>query len=141
MELCPTFEGRIVRGDIVNLDGQKHLLGTWVEIEWFNGTSYGDVSLLQGNDGPAMIQSLDESNKSRGFAVDLITNAPGAAMAQKSTGSWCLDMIVGLDGNNVTRDWELQFLSPWEVYLENDKDPVIDSNNQRFVVTFYDGIV
>lgn len=125
----------------MNLNGQKHLLGTWVEIEWFNGSSYGDISVLQGNDGAAMIQSLDGYNKTRGFALDILTNAPRTALAQKATGSWCLDMIVGPDGNNATRDWELQFLSPEDVYLGNDKDPVIDSSTERFVVTFYQGVI
>lgn len=141
MELCPTFEGRIVRGDENYLNGEKHLLGTWAEIEWFNGTSYGDISLLQGNDGPVMIQSLDGYNKSRGFVLDVITNAPQEAKAQKASGSWCMDMIIGPNGNNVTKDWESQFLSPWDVYLDNDKNPVIDSLNQRFVVTFYNGVI
>lgn len=88
-----------------------------------------------------MIQSLDGYNKTKGFAVDLITNAPRDAMAQKATGTWCLDMIVGPNGNNATKEWESLFLSPWDVYLENDKDPVIDSTNGRFIVTFYGGAI
>ena len=55
--LCPTFEGRIVRGDFTYLDGQKHLLGTWAEVNWHtDGSSWGDISLLEGNDGAAVIQ-------------------------------------------------------------------------------------
>ncbi|KAH8645511.1 hypothetical protein BX600DRAFT_519523 [Xylariales sp. PMI_506] len=141
IQLCPTFEGRIVRGSSINLDGQKHLLGTWAEINWFNGISWGDISLLEGNDGPVIIQSLDGINKIKGFVVDVITNAPPGTLAQKSTGSWCLDMIVGPTGNNITKRWEETYLDPGNVYLENNINPVIDSANGRFEITFYQGII
>jgi hypothetical protein len=130
-----------VRGDYTNLDGQKHLLGTWAEVNWFNGTSWGDISLLEGNDGPALIQSLDGINKMKGFDVDLLSNAPAGAWAQKTSGTWCLDMIVGPDANNVTKGWELLHADPRNVYLENDIDPVINSDNGRWQVTWYQGVI
>ncbi|KAI0385663.1 hypothetical protein F5Y04DRAFT_276186 [Hypomontagnella monticulosa] len=142
--VCATFRGRIVRGDPTNLDGQKHVLGTWAEINWHangSGCAWGDISLLQGNDGAATIQSLDGLSRMRGFTLDLLSDAPDGAWARKATGSWCLDKITGADANNVTREWESRFLDPWNVYLEDDKDPVINSVNGRFQVTFYKGIV
>ncbi|KAI1799610.1 hypothetical protein F4811DRAFT_565412 [Daldinia bambusicola] len=142
--VCPTFRGRIVRGDMTNFDGQKHLLGTWVEINWHaNGSrnAWGDISLLQGNDGAAMIQSLDGLARERGFTMDLLSNAPANVMAQKASGSWCLDKIIGPGANNATKEWEKQFLDPWNVYLEDGIDPVINSENGRFQVIFFEGIV
>ncbi|KAI1370957.1 hypothetical protein F4677DRAFT_326007 [Hypoxylon crocopeplum] len=142
--VCSTFRGRVVRGDSANLDGQKHLLGTWAENNWHanrTGSTWGDISLLQGNDGAAIIQSLDGNSRVKGFTLDLLSNAPDKAWAQKATGSWCLDKIIGEDANTATRDWETQFLDPWSVYLEDDIDPVINSDNGRFQVTFYEGII
>ncbi|KAI1412476.1 hypothetical protein F5Y13DRAFT_179986 [Hypoxylon sp. FL1857] len=112
---CPTFRGRIVRGDVTNLDGKKHLLGTWAEINWHangTGSAWGDISLLQGNDGAATIQSLDGLFRVKGFTLDLLFDAPSNAWAQKATGSWCLDKIIGQDANNATRDWEARFIDP-----------------------------
>ncbi|KAI1097774.1 hypothetical protein F4804DRAFT_338868 [Jackrogersella minutella] len=142
--VCSTFRGRIVRGSLVNLDGQKHLLGTWVEVNWHangTGSAWGDISLLQGNDGAATIESLDGLSNVRGFMLDLLSDAPTNAWAQKATGSWCLDKIIGQDANNATMEWERQFLNPWSVYLQDDIDPVINSDNGRFQVTFYEGII
>ncbi|KAI8965319.1 hypothetical protein F5Y11DRAFT_362312 [Daldinia sp. FL1419] len=142
--VCPTFRGRIVRGDATNLDRRKHLLGTWAEINWHaNGsrTAWGDISLLQGNDGAATIQSLDGLDRIKGFTMDILSNAPVELLAQKATGSWCLDRIIGQGANNATREWERLFLDPRDVYLEDDVDPVINSNNGRFQVIFYQGIV
>ncbi|KAI2776242.1 hypothetical protein F4815DRAFT_449531 [Daldinia loculata] len=142
--VCPNFRGRIVRGDMMNFDRKKHLLGTWAEINWHangSGTAWGDISLLQGNDGAAVIQSLDGLSRAKGFTIDLLSDAPANVLAQKATGSWCLDKIIGQDANNATREWEMQFLDPWNVYLEDDVDPVINSDNGRFQVTFYEGII
>ncbi|KAI1390415.1 uncharacterized protein F4822DRAFT_235530 [Hypoxylon trugodes] len=128
----------------MNLDGRKHLLGTWAEINWHaneTGSTWGDISILQGNDGAATIQSLDGLSRVKGFTLDLLLNAPAEAWAQKPTGSWCLDRIIGEEANNATKMWESGFLDPWNVYLENDIDPVINSNNGRFQVTFYPGII
>ncbi|KAI2465760.1 hypothetical protein F4781DRAFT_13728 [Annulohypoxylon bovei var. microspora] len=144
LAVCPTFRGRIVRGSLVNLNGRKHLLGTWVEVNWHANvtwSAWGDISLLQGNDGAATIESLDGLFKFRGFMLDLLSDAPADAWAQKATGSWCLDKIIGQDANNATMEWEKQFIDPWNVYLRDDINPVINSNNGRFQVTFYEGIV
>lgn len=136
-----------MRGDpSTNLDGRKHLLGTWAEINWHangTGSAWGDISVLQGNDGAATIRSLDDDGGGglRGFTLDLLAEAPRYAWARKATGTWCLDKIVGEEANNVTRDWEARFLDPWSVYLEDDKDPVINSVDGRFQVTFYKGVV
>ncbi|KAI0880303.1 uncharacterized protein GGS22DRAFT_197604 [Annulohypoxylon maeteangense] len=143
LSVCPTFRGRIVRGSPFNLDGRKHLLGTWAEVNWHANetwSAWGDISILQGNDGAATIESLDGLFKFRGFMLDLLSYAPADAWAQKATGSWCLDKIIGEDANNVTMEWERQFIDPWNVYLRDDIDPVINSNNGRFQVTFYEGI-
>ncbi|KAI1074516.1 hypothetical protein F5B20DRAFT_432516 [Whalleya microplaca] len=140
--VCPTFRGRIVRGNYHNLNGKKHLLGTWAEMNWHvDGSSWGDISLLQGNDGAAIIQSLDGSQDIRGFTLDLLFSAPTSAWAQKPSGAWCLDKIIGADANNDTKTWESQFLDPSSVYLVDEIDPVIYSDNGRFQVTFYQGAV
>ncbi|KAK8075955.1 hypothetical protein PG994_003227 [Apiospora phragmitis] len=125
---CPTFEGRLVRGDVTDFDGQKHMLGTWTELAWnVNGTAWGDVSLLEGNDGPVIMQALDgtEGGKYKGFSIDVLSNAPAGAEG----------------GNSVAKAWETQLLDPNSVYLEDDINPVINSNNGRFSVTFFAGIV
>ncbi|KAL7628500.1 hypothetical protein AAE478_000015 [Parahypoxylon ruwenzoriense] len=142
--VCSTFRGRIVRGNMMNLDGQKHLLGTWAEVNWHanvTGSAWGDISILQGNDGAAVIQSLDEASRVKGFTSDLLFNAPAKAWAQKATGSWCLDKIVGRDANNATREWVEQFLDPRNVYIQNNIDAVINSDNGRFQITFYQGVI
>lgn len=140
----------MVRGDFTNFDGKKHLLGTWAELNWnINGTAWGDVSLLQGNDGPVILEAMDGSSsnnssssiKWKGFEVDVLSNAPAGAWAQKATGSWCLDKITGVGGNGVTRAWETMYLDPQNVYLEDDINPVINSNNGRFSVTFFSGVI
>lgn len=86
-------------------------------------------------------QTLDGANNVRGFTADLLSNAPPGAWAQKTDGSWCLDKITGPDRNLVTRAWEAQYLDPWNVYLDNDINPVINSNNGRFQVTFFQGVI
>ncbi|KAI0005807.1 hypothetical protein F4779DRAFT_597255 [Xylariaceae sp. FL0662B] len=140
--VCPTFRGRVVRGDYSNLNGKKHLLGTWAEMNWHaDGSAWGDISILQGNDGAAIIQSLDGSQDIRGFTLDLLFRAPINAWAQKPSGSWCLDKIIGADANNVAKNWETQFLDPRNVYLVDNIDPVIYSDNGRFQVTFYQGVI
>lgn len=102
-----------MRGDWTYLDGQKHMLGTWVEVSYTpEGMIYGDISLLEGNDGAAMIESMDGYQNSRGFTFDLLEHAPGDAWAQKTTGSWCLDKIVGQDANYAAWAWQSQFLDP-----------------------------
>ena len=112
--MCPTFEGRIVRGDWSYFDGQKHLLGTWVELAFApDGLVYGDISLLEGNDGAAMIQSLDGYHNARGFTFDVLESAPRDAWAQKSDGTWCLDKIVGPDANYAAWAWQSRFLDPY----------------------------
>lgn len=86
-------------------------------------------------------QTLDGADNAKGFALDLLPDAPPGAWAQKTDGSWCLDKIAGPDGNGVTRAWEAQHLDPWNVYLNDDINPVINSNNGRFQVTFFQGVV
>ncbi|KAH7027374.1 uncharacterized protein B0I36DRAFT_432652 [Microdochium trichocladiopsis] len=140
--VCPTFEGRVVRGDWSYFDGHKHMLGTWVEVAFTSdGMVYGDISLLEGNDGAAMIQSMDGFHNAKGFTFDLLESAPRGAWAQKSSGTWCLDKIIGLDANYAAWAWQSEFLDPWNVYLTNEVNPVIDSVNGRFQITFYDGAI
>ena len=87
------------------------------------------------------LQTLDGANNAKGFAVDLLHNAPAGAWAQKTDGSWCLDKITGPNRNLITQGWEAQHLNPWNVYLNDDINPVINSNNGRFQVTFFQGVI
>ncbi|KXJ85959.1 hypothetical protein Micbo1qcDRAFT_209521 [Microdochium bolleyi] len=140
--VCPTFEGRIVRGDWTYFDGEKHMLGTWVEVSYTpEGKIWGDISLLEGNDGAAMIESMDGYYNARGFTFDLLEHAPRDAWAQKASGTWCLDKIIGLEANYASWAWQSQFLDPWNVYLTNEVNPVINSVNGRFRITFYKGAI
>jgi hypothetical protein len=146
LSVCPTFQGRLVRGNpTYNLDNTPHSnLGTWVELGWDGPPSYvawGDVSLLQGCDGAALIEAADGTAMWTGFSVDLLSRAPSNALTVKNGGGHMLDATVGEEGNNWTRAWELANLNPsTEAFVIDMYKPVIASQTGRFNVWMYAGV-
>ncbi|KAK3320141.1 hypothetical protein B0T19DRAFT_404665 [Cercophora scortea] len=133
MSVCPTFTGRIVRGNpTYNLDGSAlHNLGTWIE---------GDVSLLEGCDGAALLAATDGSGVMTGFSDDIITGAPYAALAAKSDGSVTLAKTVGDDASWVATQYELGLLDPTtQAFIVQAYKPVIATRNGRWDLSLYPG--
>jgi hypothetical protein len=146
ISVCPTFQGRLVRGTPeANLDGtNQHNLGTWVEMGWDgppSAVAWGDVSLLQGCDGAALIEALDGSGVVTGFDLDLLTDAPEDTTACKTDGGRVLAMTVGATANNFTLAYELAHVNPsTQAFVTDVYKPVIGSQNGRFAVWMYPGV-
>ncbi|KAI1858946.1 uncharacterized protein JN550_012304 [Neoarthrinium moseri] len=141
VQLCPTWQGRLVRGTAkVNLDGKDHKLGTWVESSMSNGALHGDVSFLRGCDGGAKIITTDGSKLSRGCEGDLLNGAPPAALVAKDSGVKVLADLEGSgEANNAARQWLKSKCSESQVYLGHGVDPVINSVNGQLEVVFSAG--
>ncbi|KAF5673902.1 hypothetical protein FHETE_3289 [Fusarium heterosporum] len=88
---CPKFEGRLVRGNDINFDGKIHNLGTWTQFNWaHNPHIYGGVSVIEGNDGPVLMESEDSNAPIMGFTKDIITAAPDECRIAKDSGALAL---------------------------------------------------
>ncbi|KAI1335161.1 hypothetical protein F5Y15DRAFT_428462 [Xylariaceae sp. FL0016] len=146
VQVCDTFQGRIVRGNVaVNLDGQSHTLGTWVEFSVTDGTVWGDISFLEGSDGGAIIVATDGSGVSRGCEADLLTGAPADALRINNGGNAVVDTVVDKPwraGNAAAKQWLLQQCGSTsdQVYLAEPNHSIISSANARFEVVFVDGV-
>ncbi|KAK4653046.1 hypothetical protein QC762_504575 [Podospora pseudocomata] len=153
ISVCPTFSGRIVRGRLdENLDGTaRHNLGTWIEVAWeaqdnttasnSSTRSWGDVSLLEGCDGGAVMLATDGSGVVTGFSRNILREAPEGALARKANGSLVLGKTVGSEANEEAMRWELKVLDPLrEAFIVEDVKPVIVTENGRWDLTFYAGI-
>jgi hypothetical protein len=146
ISVCPTFQGRLVRGDpSYNLDGTtRNNLGTWVEMGWDGPPSYvawGDVSLLQGCDGAALIQAMDNIGMITGFSDNLLSDAPNNTLAYKPNGQSVLAMTVGVTANNFTLAYELANVNPaTQAFVTDVYKPVISSQTGRFATWMYYGI-
>ncbi|KAF4470196.1 hypothetical protein FALBO_2915 [Fusarium albosuccineum] len=137
---CRSFAGRIVRGANVNFDGQAHNLGTWVEINWENYPStYGGVSVIEGNDGPILLQSEDKDTPIMGFAVDLIPSAPEECKTSKDSGGAALKPTDKDGYDEKTRDYTMGFLDDEKVSIHKNHTATAMSHNGRFKVTFLYG--
>ncbi|XXH02896.1 hypothetical protein Hte_009284 [Hypoxylon texense] len=141
------FQGRVVRGTTkVNLDGQPHLLGTWLEIGLDgsgSGKGYADVSLIRGCDGAVSVAAMDGTGASTGFSdSSILDDAPSDALEAKDTGSQVIKATEGLLSVvvDVVRDYLASKLGYDKAYIDDyHGNPVICSSNERFSATFYRG--
>ncbi|KAI0853395.1 hypothetical protein F5Y00DRAFT_100941 [Daldinia vernicosa] len=136
------FQGRIVRGSEVNLDGQPHTLGTWLEIGLDGtGKGYGDISLIRGCDGPVTLAANDGTNVTTGFDdLTVLADAPEDIFETGSDGSKVIQATEGLLSAVVepVRDYLASKLGYEKAYLDDyHGNPVICSSNERFNATFY----
>ena len=153
VQLDVTFKGRVQRGKLAP--------ATWVEFQVsdMSGTdpkqgSHGDVSLIQGYDGPATIAGTDYPDESKnvwnGFTVDVMLGAPKDAKQAKTDGTPALGSTEGLYGFNANPT-ALQYLNGTSTrapdpvrplrsvaYVEHDSHVGdVASNNKILLVTFY----
>lgn len=131
------FEGRITRGvDAWNLKGTPQTLATWFEFSIdIYGVMWGDVSLIRGCDGAALMWSLDGSGGWKGFTQWIMDGAPIEAYAPKESGVWVLAASENWDGsmNTYSRDWYISQVGIDYVYVDDyHGNPVISSQNGRF---------
>ncbi|KAI2469817.1 hypothetical protein F4781DRAFT_206300 [Annulohypoxylon bovei var. microspora] len=145
LALPASFQGRVVRGTAdVNLDGQPHSLGTWLEIGLdASGTGWADVSLIRGCDGAVSIAAGDGTGATTGFSDNSVINdATDAILEAKDSGAKAI---------KATEDSLVQVLTDVTSYLSGKLgytvaylddyhgNPVICSTDGRFDVTFYEG--
>ncbi|KAK0716656.1 hypothetical protein B0T21DRAFT_404548 [Apiosordaria backusii] len=133
ISVCPTFSGRIVRGNPhENLDGTaKHNLGTWIEVAW---EAQGDTTASNST-------AVATRGLVTGFSRDILKAAPKAALAKKTGGSVVLGKTVGPEANQEAMKWELKMLDPLrEAFIVQDIKPVIVTENGRWDLTMYAGI-
>jgi hypothetical protein len=132
VDLPSSFKGRVQRGDKIP--------ATWVEfqIEASNDhKAHGDVSVEQGNDGPATIRSTDGTNRTGGFTAPI--HAPESAYQTRSDGNHVIASTMGnwLGGPNKAAI-EAQQAIKGKVYVTGGTGvPDIASANNRFAVDFY----
>jgi hypothetical protein len=132
VDLPSSFKGRVQRGDKIP--------ATWVEfqIEASNDhKAHGDVSVEQGNDGPATIRSTDGTNRTGGFTAPI--HAPESAYQTRSDGKHVIASTMGnwLGGPNKAAI-EAQQAIKGKVYVTGGTGvPDIASANNRFAVDFY----
>ncbi|KAK8072906.1 hypothetical protein PG996_006254 [Apiospora saccharicola] len=123
-----------------NTDGNVHNLGTWIESSVVNGVMSGDISFLQGCDGGAKLVSNDGRSITKSCMVDMLSGAPSDALEKKGTGTSALKRITGDGFSQAAKDWDLSKCDASQVFLlEDNRNPIIDSTNGRFEVTFYKG--
>lgn len=140
VSLPTTWKGHIQRNSVAP--------NTWAEFQIADdkGVAWGDITLQQGCDGPAVIKSLDDG-KSFGFTNDIISNAPAAAVKHKSSGQKALDTTVGGYGgvsdhpNQATIDYLNSGVLPGgqtQVYiLGGTGTDCVQSKTQQLAVEFY----
>ncbi|KAJ4244386.1 hypothetical protein NW762_014514 [Fusarium torreyae] len=137
---CPTFAGRLVRGADINFDGRAHNLGTWTEVNWESYPStYGGVSVIEGNDGPVLFQSEDPNTPTMGFVDDLIPVAPNECRVTKDSGGMTLKPTDKDGYDEATRVFTMQKLDDQKVSIDNNHTATVMSHNGRLKVTFLYG--
>ena len=145
VSVCDTFAGRVVRGNPnFNLDCMINSnLGTWIELSWEwrpSTKSWGDVSLLEGCDGAAVLLATDRSGSSTGFSDNILAGAPFSALSNKPDGSLALAKTVGKTANYVALQYELGILDPrTQAFIIQTSKPVIATSNGRWDLTVYPG--
>lgn len=132
VSLPTTFEGRVQRG--------KQIPATWVEfqIEADNDhKAHGDVSVEQGDDGPAIIRSTDGTNVEGGFTSPI--HAEAGAYVVREDGNKVIASTMGnwLGGPNQAAI-KAQSRIRGSTYVTGGTGvPDVASVNKRFAVTFY----
>ncbi|KAK4188885.1 hypothetical protein QBC35DRAFT_495038 [Podospora australis] len=137
--LPASFKGRVQRG--------TQLPCTWAEfqLEASNDkAAHGDISLQQGCDGPVTIASMDGSNRINGLGVDFVNvvkNAPEAAIRKKPNGERAIDTTVGnwMGGpNKAAIDYLNRVVGQKRAYiLGGSGTPDVASKDRRMAVVFY----
>lgn len=136
VELPESFKGRVQRGKLIP--------ATWVEFQLSASNdhkAWGNISLQQGYDGPAMIRSTDGTNNSIGFTNDILPGAPKAARQKRSDGKECLASTMGnwMGGpNQAAIDYENKVVGQKKAYITGGSGTiVVNSSNKRLAVEFY----
>ncbi|KAF4975345.1 hypothetical protein FZEAL_7852 [Fusarium zealandicum] len=137
---CKTFAGRLVRGADINFDGRAHNLGTWTEINWEDYPSiYGGVSVIEGNDGPVLLQSEDKGAPLMGFSDDIVPIAPRPCKILKDSGGIALKPTDKDGHDKETRQYTMRILDAQRVSIHQNHTATVMSHNGRFRVTFLYG--
>ena len=135
--LAESFKGRVQRG--------KFIPATWVEFQLAaanNTGAWGDISLEQGYDGPAMIRSLDGSNYGNGFDRDILPGAPASAVAERAQDK--VKVLASTMGNwlggpnKAAIEYEQKVVGQKSVYITGGEGTnVVNSRNKRMAVDMY----
>lgn len=132
VSLPATFKGRVQRGTMIP--------ATWVEFQISadnDHAAHGDVSVEQGNDGPATISSTDGRNSSGGFTFPI--NASDAAYTIRGDGARVIASTMGnwMGGSNQAAIDAQQSIAGVVYVTGGTGVPDVASNNQRMAVVFY----
>ncbi|KAG9645003.1 hypothetical protein KCU64_g11099, partial [Aureobasidium melanogenum] len=132
VSLPSSFKGRVQRGHLIP--------ATWVEfqIEASNDhKAHGDVSVEQGNDGPAMIHATDGTKSSNGFTK--MIKAEGSAYQTRSDGKRVIASTMGnwLGGPNQAAIKAQQGIRTQAYVTGGTGVPDVASANRRLAVDFY----
>jgi len=139
--LDSSFKGRVQR--------TKSQPATWVEFQLAasnDGVAHGDVSIEQGCDGPATIQSADGQGVVGGFTNEIVPLAPKeATTVRESDGQVVLQTTMG--------NWDVSATDPAAqaaaAFAQSIIDPALTyilggtgvsdvaSNTQAMIVSFY----
>lgn len=132
VSLPTSFKGRVQRGKLIP--------ATWVEfqIEASNDhKAHGDVSVEQGNDGPATIHATDGTKSSNGFTT--IIKAADSAYQTRSDGKRVIASTMGnwLGGPNQAAINAQQAIKTRAYVTGGTGVPDVASANRRLAVDFY----
>jgi hypothetical protein len=132
VDLSSSFKGRVQRGNMIP--------ATWVEfqVEAMNDhKAHGDVSVEQGNDGPATIRATDGTNVTGGFTT--LVHAAASAYQTRPDGKRVIASTMGnwLGGPNQAAI-ESQQAIKGKVYVTGGSGvPDVASANNRLAIDFY----
>ncbi|KAF5625098.1 hypothetical protein F52700_9473 [Fusarium sp. NRRL 52700] len=130
----------LVRGNDINFDGGAHNLGTWAEVNWQSyPLVYGGVSVIEGNDGPILLQSEDPNTPSMGFTEDIIPRAPKECRVKKGSGGMALKPTDKDGYDEATRDFTKRQLDKQKVSIDKTYTATVMSHNGRLKITFLHG--
>jgi len=132
VSLPTTFKGRVQRG--------KQIPATWVEFQIEAGDdhkTHGDVSVEQGDDGPATIRSTDGTNIEGGFTSPI--HAEAGAYMVRGDGKKVIASTMGnwLGGPNQAAIKAQNRIRGSTYVTGGIGVPDVASANKRFAVTFY----